>query len=246
VSEPATTPRTSAAALPKASTALADELRERILRGDFVEDTPLPAERELGSQSGSSRATVREALRILEAQGLVRIKTGRSGGAYVQRLDHDAMVDTVSLLIRGRRIRMTTLLETREAVEPQCAGLAAKYRDDSDLRRLDAAVEATSVDDTLENFRRGNVEWHVAVAAATHNELLTGLMVALSQAIFVSTDNRFLDSDWLGQTVRAHRAVNRAIHDRDSVAATRRMGQHVHAYAEAVLETPEPTEFDLD
>ena len=69
--------------------------------------------------------------------------------------------------------------------------------------------------------------------------------VRIVQAIFVSTDNRFLDSYWLDQTVRAHRAVNRAIHDRDRVAATRRMGQHVHAYAEVVLETPEATEFDL-
>ena len=245
MSEPACASQPTPVPTPKASIALADELRERILRGDFAEDRPLPPERELGAQTGSSRATVREALRALEVQGLVRIKTGRSGGAFVQKLDHDAMADTVSLLIRGRRIRMTTLLETREAVEPQCAGLAAIYRDDADLERLDAAVDAMSVDDTLEKFRRGNVEWHVAVAAATHNEILTGLMVALAEAIFVSTDNRFLDSYWLDQTVRAHRAVNRAIHDRDQAAATRRMGQHVHAYAEAVLETPETTEVDL-
>ena len=65
--------------VPKAPDVLAAELRERILRGDFPEDTALPPERELVQQTGMSRATVREALRILEVQGLVRVKTGRTG-----------------------------------------------------------------------------------------------------------------------------------------------------------------------
>ena len=61
--------------VPKASDVLADDLRERILRGDFPEGTALPPERELVNQTRMSRATIREALRILEVQGLVRIKT---------------------------------------------------------------------------------------------------------------------------------------------------------------------------
>src|SRR5215831_19697286 len=119
--------------VPKSSDVLADDLRERILRGDFPEDTALPPERELVKQTRMSRATVREALRILEVQGLVRIKTGRAGGAYVQRPTTKSMADSVALVIRGRRIRMAALLETREAIEPVCAQLAAKYCTDADL-----------------------------------------------------------------------------------------------------------------
>ena len=59
--------------VPKSSDVLADDLRERILRGDIPEGTALPPERELVKQTRMSRATVREALRILEVQGLVRI-----------------------------------------------------------------------------------------------------------------------------------------------------------------------------
>src|SRR6266496_2247824 len=66
--------------VPKASDVLADDLRERILRGEFPENTALPPERELVVQTRMSRTTVREALRILEVQGLVRIKAGRAGG----------------------------------------------------------------------------------------------------------------------------------------------------------------------
>src|ERR1700749_308720 len=124
--------------VPKASDVLATDLRERILRGKFPEGTALPTERDMVVQTQMSRTTVREALRILEVQGLIRIKTGRSGGAFVQRPDGDSVANTVSLLIRGRQIRMAALPETREGVEPVCARLAAKYRTDEDLDRLEA------------------------------------------------------------------------------------------------------------
>lgn len=244
MAEPSTRPDP---ALPKASSALADELRERILTGDFPQDAPLPPERELVAQSGMSRTTVREALRILEVQGLVRIKTGRSGGAYVQKPRSDSLASSVSLLIRGQQIRLTTLLETRESIEPQCARLAALYRTDADLRRLDETIDAMSAQTTLPQFRRLNVDWHVGVATATHNELLTGFMVALSDALFASTDNHgFLDDDVLAATVRAHRAVTRAIRDRDPAVALRRMENHVHAYAEAVLDVEERFSVELE
>src|ERR1700689_5531812 len=132
--------------VPKASDVLADDLRERILRGDFPEGTALPPERELVNQTRMSRTTVREALRILEVQGLVRIKTGRAGGAFVYRPDGDSVANTVDLLLPRRQRRMASLLETREGVEPVCARLAAKYRADDDLDRLEAANVAIAAD----------------------------------------------------------------------------------------------------
>lgn len=233
--------------VPKASDVLADDLRERILRGEFPEGTALPPERELVSQTRMSRTTVREALRILEVQGLVRIKTGRSGGAFVQQPGEEAVASTVSLLIRGRKLRMADLLETREAIEPICAQLAAKYRTEADLERLELANEAIA-DETgsLEDFLQANVDWHVAVAIASHNEILTGFMLALSRAIYASTDNKgFIDIGVRRTTVRAHRTITEAIRDRDAEAAIRRMNRHVHAYAEAVLEVEERDQIEI-
>jgi len=232
--------------VPKAKDVLADDLRERILRGDFPEDTALPTERELVKQTRMSRATVREALRILEVQGLVRIKTGRAGGAYVSRPGHDSMADSVDLLIRARQIRIPALLETREAIEPFCAQLAATHRTDEDLGRLEAANEAMAADGTLAEFLQANVDWHVAVAVAGHNELLTGFMRALSRAIYASTDNQgFVDDDVRQTTLRAHRAVTKAIQAKDPDAARRRMSRHVHSYAEAVIEVEDRTSIEV-
>jgi DNA-binding FadR family transcriptional regulator len=235
--------------VPKASDVLANELRERILSGEFEDHTVLPPERELVVQTKMSRTTVREALRILEVQGFVRIKAGRGGGAFVQRPDEQSMADSVALLIRGRQIRLAALLETREAIEPFCAQLAATNRTDADQVALGTANDAIADagDDDLPAFLQANVDWHVAVAVASHNELLTGLMIALSQAIYTATENEgFVTADVRATTLRAHRSVTKAIRDRDPDAAARRMTRHVHTYAKTVLEFENRTSIPLE
>jgi DNA-binding FadR family transcriptional regulator len=240
--------RLSPMEVPKASDVLASELRERILSGEFPDDTPLPPERELVVQTGMSRTTVREALRILEVQGFVRIKAGRNGGAFVQRPGEQSMADSVGLLIRGRQIRLAALLETREAIEPFCARLAATNRTDTDLAALAAANDAIAdAGDDLPAFLQANVDWHVAVAVAGHNELLTGLMMGLARAIYTATANEgFVDAQVRDTTLRAHRSVTKAIRDGDPEAAARRMTRHVHSYAQSILEFESRTAIPLE
>jgi DNA-binding FadR family transcriptional regulator len=230
--------------VPKASDVLANELRERILDGELSEGMALPPERELVAQTRMSRATVREALRTLQVQGLVRVKAGRTGGTFVQRPGRDAVAKSVNLAIRGQQFRLAALLETREAIEPFCARLAARNRTDADLARLDEANEALADQSgSLARFLQANVDWHVGVATASHNELLAGLMTALSRAIYTSTENeRFVDGKIRHETVRAHRSITEAIRIQDSDAAVRRMERHVSSYAKAVLEVEERTE----
>jgi GntR family transcriptional repressor for pyruvate dehydrogenase complex len=223
--------------VPKASDVLARELRERILSGELAEGVALPAERELVKQTQMSRATVREALRILEVQNLVRVRAGRAGGAFVQRPTTKSMASSVSMLIRGRRIKLADLMETREALEPFCAELAALKRTDDDLALLDAANEAIADPDAdLPAFLQANLDWHVGVAMAGNNELLIGFMTALSQAIYAGTENAaFVDDNVRAVTARAHRSITNAIRSRDAEAAGRRMRRHVHSYAKAAL-----------
>jgi DNA-binding FadR family transcriptional regulator len=228
--------------VPKASDVLANELRERILSGEYPEGTPLPPERELVVQTRMSRTTVREALRVLEVQGLIRVKAGRAGGAFVQHPGEESVATSLDLLIRGRQIRLTSVHETREAIEPSCARLAALNRTPGDLRRLETANEAIAASGSLEEFLQANVDWHIGVAMAGHNEILTGVMMALSRAIYTATNNEgFVNDEVRAITLRAHRSVTRAIKDKDPEAAVRRMGRHVHAYAAAALEVDQRT-----
>jgi GntR family transcriptional regulator, transcriptional repressor for pyruvate dehydrogenase complex len=234
--------------VPKASDVLARELRERILSGELAEGVTLPAERELVKQTQMSRATVREALRILEVQNLVRVRAGRAGGAFVQRPTTKSMASSVSLLIRGQRIKLADLMETREALEPFCAELAARNRTDDDLAVLNRANDdIANPDADLSAFLQANLDWHVGVAMAGHNELLIGFMTALSQAIYAGTENAaFVDDDVRTVTARAHRSITAAIRGRDADAAGRRMRRHVHSYAKAALAMDERDAIAVD
>ena len=234
--------RLSPMEVPKASDVLANELRERILSGEYVEGTPLPPERELVVQTRMSRTTVREALRILEVQGLIRIKAGRAGGAFVQKPGEENVASSLDLLIRGRQLRLASVHETREAIEPSCAGLAALHRTAGDLQRLEVANDAIADSADLDGFLLANVDWHIAVATAGHNEILTGIMMALSRAIYSATNNEgFVTDEVRSLALRAHRSVTRAIKERDADAAVRRMQRHVHSYAAAALAVDERT-----
>ena len=234
--------------VPKASDVLARELRERILSGELTEGTALPPERELVKQTQMSRATVREALRILEVQNLVRVRAGRAGGAFVQRPTTKSMANSVSMLIRGRRIKLADLMETREALEPFCAELAARKRTEDELAALDRANKDISDPDAdLPAFLQANLDWHVGVAMASHNELLIGFMTALSHAIYTGTENpAFVDDNVRMVTARAHRSITTAIRNRDADAAGRRMRRHVHSYAKAALAMDEREAIAVD
>jgi len=234
--------------VPKAPDVLARELRERILSGELEEGVALPAERELVKQTQMSRAPVREALRILEVQDLVRVKAGRAGGAFVQRPSTASMASSVGMMIRGRRIKLADLMETREALEPYCAELAAAKRSRAELAVLDRANEAIADPEAeLAKFLQANLDWHVGVAVAGHNELLIGFMTALSQAIYASTENAaFVDDKVRAVTVRAHKSITNAIRDKDVDAAGRRMRRHVHSYATAALKVDQRDSITVD
>ncbi|UGQ13173.1 FadR family transcriptional regulator [Yinghuangia sp. ASG 101] len=222
--------------VPKAADVLAAEVRERILSGEFTEGMALPPERQLVEQTGLSRATVREALRILEVEQLLEIRPGRGGGAFVHRPNRESLASTVQLVIRGQQIRLDALHETREAIEPTCAALAAERRTERDLAALDAAqVELVEAGDDIPRFLRANLRWHNAVARAGGNELLIGFMSALSQAIYASTDIQpFMDAEVRRTTARAHERIAEAIREGDKDAATRRMIRHISGFSHAV------------
>ena len=130
---------------PKAADVLADQLRARIRSGEWPEGLALPTERDLSAQTSLSRTTVREALRMLEVDGLIEIRPGRGGGARVRRPGGDELTRQLELFIWGRNIGVDHLHDVRTALEALGAEGAARNRTKADLADLvakTAAVEA--------------------------------------------------------------------------------------------------------
>jgi len=224
--------------VPKASDILADHLRQQILSGELEEGVFLPVERDLAATSGLSRGTVREALRILEIEGLVDIRPGRSGGTAVRRPGLQPFERSIQGFVLGRRIRLPSVVEVREAVEPFAAGLAAERRTEEELHAITEATTAVeaAVDD-LDRFLDENVVWHVSIARASHNELIFALMSSLSNLIRQGTDiPDFNREETKRLTVKAHRRVLRAINEGKRDEAFVAMSRHVHGFHVAVAD----------
>lgn len=234
--------------VPRASDVLAERLRERILGGRLPPGTWLPPERELAEQSGLSRGTVRDAIRVLEHEGLIETKTGRNGGTRVRQPDGSSVLRTLETFIRGRRIRLRSLLEIRELLEPECAALAAERRVEADLDRLQELSDRLREQaDDLSAFLTTNVNWHVTVAEASQNELMVAFMRAISKEIRAATDIGDLNTDQgMELALQAHDRIMDAIEAGDPEAARRRMQRHVHAFRETVRDDGTgPLEVDM-
>lgn len=226
--------------VPKTSDVLAGELRRKILGGALAPGAALPAERELVSQTGLSRGSVREALRILEAEGLVSTRPGRQGGSVARKPGDDSLAKYIGLFVHGRGISLLSLLQAREAIEPSLAALAARNRTREELAELVAAtqrVEAAFPNTPL--FLAENVNWHIAIAAASHNELLRAFIVGLSSLIYkASAIENFATEDVRQVVMRAHRRILDAIEAKDAEAARRRMARHLAALTADVQAFP--------
>ncbi len=113
-----------------------EQVQEAILKGELKPGSKLPAERELKEIFRASRGTLREALRVLEQKGLISIRTGVSGGAFVKALTTNEVSESLDLLIRYQRVSLRDLAEFREGVEGIVAGLAVERAKSEDIQHL--------------------------------------------------------------------------------------------------------------
>jgi DNA-binding FadR family transcriptional regulator len=234
----------------KTSDVLADELRERILAGDYAVGAALPSERDIVDETGLGRGSVREALRVLEAEGLIRTKTGRHGGTFTTVPDEHGLSRFVSLFVRGRRIPIRALLEARTTVEPSLAYYAALNRTPEDVIALREACATMAAAPDGPDFGRANLAWHYAVASAGHNELLVAFLSSISSAIARESDvhAKAFEGSALGDirsaVILAHERITDAVVRGQADAAKRRMERHLNAYA-ATVDAAGPQDVDV-
>jgi DNA-binding FadR family transcriptional regulator len=217
--------------VPKSYDVLAAKLRETILKGDVREGESLPTERELVSQTGLSRGSVREALRMLAVEGLVRPRHGRLGGNIVTLPGKESMAHFINQFVVGRRLSLRTVQESRQTIEPTLARFAAERRNPDDVKRLRALNDdlANAVSDRAQ-FAAVNIEWHNAVAAASRNDLLAAFLFSMSFGVAMSTMADEYDTVEVRKAaINVHARIADAIEAQNADLAFRRMEKHVSA-----------------
>ncbi|HZQ65613.1 MAG TPA: GntR family transcriptional regulator [Gaiellaceae bacterium] len=215
----------------KAYEQVAARLREEIHGRVLPRGARLPNEVELAEQFGVSRATVREALRLLAAQNLIRTAKGAGGGSYVTvpSAEHlsESLQAGLGLLTASEDVTLDELLEARALLEVPAAELAARRRAHDHLERLRAAIPGEPLRLGSQEQFVYNADFHSIVIEASGNTLLA----IAAQPIFAVLQTHLARSR-LGR--RFHAAINRhhreivgAIEEADERAAREQMAAHL-------------------
>lgn len=170
---------------------IADELRRLIVAGELDEGDSLGHEPELIERFGVSRPSLREALRILEAEGLISVVRGVQGGVVVHRPDQRQTARTAALVLQTRNVSLADVFQARTILEPAAVRLIASARSRKaavrGLRELIAAQRA--VLDDPEAFGRANADFHAGLVALAGNQTLTIVAEMLNEVVARAVTN---------------------------------------------------------
>ena len=206
---------------------VADDMYRLILEGKtFKPGDQLPNENDLSDKLGVSRATLREAIRILNAQGILEVYRGK--GTFIAA-DMKAFGDFGLGDLDLIRIRLKDLYEARLLFEPEMAAIACRRATDeeiADIVKIGLEVEQTIL--AGEDRTEIDQTFHRAIVIASHNDFMMRLLPiinrAVSESILLNQGNQTLAED----TLRDHALVMEFLQKRDSSAAKQAMSIHIH------------------
>ena len=204
------------------------QLREHAEAAGLRRGDRLPSERELAERLGVSRASVKQAIVVLEVQDLVEIRHG--GGTYL--LKDSLTAEPVATLVDRRR-RLPDVLDAREALEAKTAELAAVRRTDEDLRRIGEALETMRAEvegagsGAASPGEEGDRLFHAAITAAAHSELLAEFMGEIADRIAESRHESLREPGRPATSLAQHTRIADAVRDGDADAAVAAMREHL-------------------
>lgn len=210
------------------------QIRQRILDGRLKAGERLPNERDFAQHLGCSRTSLREALRILESQGIidVRVGGGPSSGAMITGSARSSMGDVLELQLALGQYSYDDIVETRMALESWSCLRAASRADSEDLAELDAILSAMEDPDIeVREFNRLDVEFHSTIARSADNSLTRDFMQIVRHAVhaqIIDAYNALPEWQVRAADVRAeHRAILGALSERDGHRASDLVVAHI-------------------
>ncbi|MFK4730412.1 GntR family transcriptional regulator [Agromyces mediolanus] len=234
-----------------------EHVESRLLAGELAPGDRLPGERALSAELGVGRSSVREALRVLEAMGLVRTATGSgpSAGAVIVATPDGGMRTLMRLQVAARGLPVADLVDTRLLLEGAVAERLAEASAagsgspaSSDAAEASAAPSLAAAERLLdamddpslapEEFLALDAAFHLALAEAAGNQVTLATMAGLRSGIegyVVAGMQRIADWPAMAERLRSeHRGVIRSITDGDAAAARRGIHDHIAGYYAAI------------
>lgn len=193
----------------------------------------LPPEANLARSLGVSRPTVREALKVLESQKVLRSSTGPTGGTFVEAIDGagvaEYLKDSITLLLDVDELTLEELWEVREVTDVPAAELAAVRRTEQDMFVIEKTVEMDKLKEGVHIV--SDISFHRAIAEASKNRMLSLFAGSIHMTLRTLAERYIMPEDVLPEVKRIsqqqHRLIYEAISDQDGALAATRMREHL-------------------
>lgn len=210
------------------------QIKSMIAEGRLKSGDQLPPERDLAGKFVVSRTSVREALRALESLGFVEIRPGE--GTFVREGSVEALVEPLALVLTSQREAIGDLFEARRLLEPAIAALAARRATPEEIQEMERIL-----DEQAKEIDRGGTglvqddQFHSAIAAAAHNQVITRLVHAIMDLLSQGREESLHTPGRPQRSHQDHQRVLEAIRRRQASAAEQAMREHVIAVEALVL-----------
>ncbi len=209
------------------------QIQDLIVRQQLRPGDKLPPERELINEFGVSRTVIREAIRALEERGLVEVKHG--SGVYIVEPSMDSVTESLTLHLRMTESSLMALLEVREILEVEIAGLAAERATDEEREEIEKALRREAeVLDSPGEYVEEDLRFHDLLTRGAHNEVLPILLNPLAELL---RESRRVTSEPPGSTelsFEGHREIFEAVKNGDKEQAQEAMREHFRMVREVL------------
>jgi GntR family transcriptional repressor for pyruvate dehydrogenase complex len=212
---------------PTLSTQIVAQVREGLFAKELRPGDFLGTEKDLAERFGVSRIVARDALRTLEAQGIVEIKVGSGGGARIAQGNARLFAEALAVQLDLTGVSVGEIMDAQRAIECLAAELAAINSTAEDHTRLRGLIaDAERKIDDVAAYTHSSREFHLAIAEASHNRVLVVQLISL-QHVSWPARNPTLTPKVARRILDAHRELASLIEMRDAAGARRLMDDHV-------------------
>lgn len=215
-------------AVARASSAIAEQIRQAIVTSRLKEGERLPPERELAEQFGVSRVTVRDAFRALETMGLIDVRVGARGGAFVTAPSSSVVAKTMSDMLMLSVVEPEDIVEARLIVELGTVTLACDRASNEELARLrELCLEGRRKLKARSYTRENSWQFHSLLAQLAHNGAVDGLTKSFRSTLSMHPIRAREGRKGHERSVEEHLRIVDALERRDAAAAREEMAGHL-------------------
>ena len=215
---------------------IAQQIREAILNGELKIGDQLPSEKDFASHFGVSKSSLREAYRVLEAYGLLEIRQGMSGGAFIKEVELETVKDSLVNYFFFQNPGLRQYTEIRTFIEPQVVKICARKITDKDIEYLENNILAMEKEPAGEDFMSDlDIAFHKKLVDITENKIISLIVETIQTSLINIKRIVHTDENFLKMVCDGHKKIVAALKAHDPEAASKEMLYHINQVEQGML-----------